>query len=255
MFKGKVAIITGAGSGIGKAVALELAKQGAKVALVNRTESKGEAVLKEITELGGEAIYIQADVTKEVDVTHYMEKTLEKWGTVDILFNNAGVSGTPKPLHLVDIDDFNSVVDTNIRGVFFGMKYMIKLLLKQEKEGVIVNTASQAGIKPIPYLTGYSASKHAVVAMTKTAAFEYANKGIRINALCPGLTTTEMTSIEGDHVPQEKIDMYERAVSKIPSHRSATSEEMAKHALFLMGDESSYMNGVPLLVDGGALLV
>lgn len=254
MNKGKVAVVTGAGSGIGRQVAKQLAEQGVKVVVVNRTASKGEETLKEIKDNGGEGIFVQSDVQKEEDVKNYVKKAEEAYGKIDIFFNNAGYSGEARATHLIELTDFKNVIDTNITGVFLGLKYVIGSMIKNGVKGTIVNTSSQSGVKVIPYLTAYSATKHAVIAMTKTTAYEYAKQGIRVNAVCPGYTMTEMTArLEGTDDPLKR-KMHEEAIASIPMGRSASSEEMAKHVMYLLGDESSYITGHAMVVDGGAVI-
>lgn len=254
MNKGKVAVVTGAGSGIGKQVAKQLAEQGVKVVVVNRTESKGLATLKEIKDNGGEGIFVQADVQKEEDVKNYVKEAEEAYGKIDMFFNNAGYSGLSGLTHLMELTDFKNVIDTNITGVFLGLKYVIGSMLKNGVNGTIVNTSSQSGVKVIPYLTAYSATKHAVISMTKTTAYEYAKQGIRVNAICPGYTMTDMTARLENTDDPIKQKMLEGVMEGIPMGRGASSEEMAKHVLYLLGDESSYITGHAMVVDGGAVI-
>ena len=247
MFDDKVAIITGAGSGIGREVALQLAEQGAKVVVVNRTESKGLETVRLIEENGGKAIFVQADVGVEDAVKNYVDKAISTFGQIDLFFNNAGISGEPKPLHMTKVEEFDDVFNSNVKGVYLGLKYVIEGMLKTGSKGVIVNTSSTTGVRPLGHMGLYSASKHAVRSLTKTTALEYIRQGIRINAVSPGFTMTNMS----DEIDDERMGAF---LQRIPAGRGASVEEMAKAILFLLGDESAYMVGSTLVVDGGSSL-
>ena len=254
MFEGKVAVVTGAGSGIGKAVALNLAEKGAKVVVVNRTESKGLETLQEIHSLGGEGIFVQADVAKEEDVITYINKTEEEYGKIDMLVNNAGVMFMNKRLHEVPADEFKQVYDVNVMGAFYGMKYAIASMLRNGIKGSIVNTSSQSGVRPIPSIGHYSSSKQALIALTKTTAGEYGADGIRINAICPGFTISGMTT--STEAKKQATEMQKKSfdaqLNRIPLQRPATTEEMARHIVYLLSDDASYVTGTTLVADGGA---
>lgn len=243
-FEGKVAIITGAGSGIGKDVALTIAKQGAQVVVVNRSEDKGENTVKEIIAMGGEAIFVQADVTKAEDVQRYVNEAVKAYGRIDLLLNNAGIVGESKPLADYDNDVFDQVINTNIKGVYFGMKYVITEMLKTGG-GAIVNTSSILGTMGCQAQSAYSASKHAIIGLTKTTGTEYGGAGIRVNAVCPGFVETDMAL---NAMPAE---MKQYLLSRTPMKRLATLEDVTNNILFLLSDSAKYINGTAHIIDGG----
>lgn len=242
MFKDKVAIVTGAGGGIGQKVAIRLAEEGAKVVVVNRTESKGLETLQKIKELGGEGIFVQAESTSPEDVRNYVKQTFATYGRIDMLFNNAGMAGDRVPLVQYEDDSFSQIVDVNVKGTFLGMKYVIGAMLQSSTEGVILNTASVLGVTGCGYMSAYSATKHAIIGLTKSAAVEYAGKGIRVNALCPGFVETPMA---------EEVDAANQIASRVPMNRFATTDEVADYALFLLSDKSKYITGTVQIIDGG----
>lgn len=236
----RVAIITGAGSGIGRASSLKLSNQGVIVALVDFDKEGGEETLRLVKEQGGEGMLIQADVSKSKDVRNYVSNIVDTYGRIDVFFNNAGVMGTATPLVDHSEEMFDQIIAVNLKGVFLGLKYVLKVMEKQQS-GVIINTASTAGVKSTPYLGGYSASKHGVVGLTKTSAEEYGPKGIRINAICPGGVLTNMTKDLNMSDPEQNG----------PLKRSASSEEIANVVSFLASDNASFMTGSIVTVDGG----
>ncbi|SOC42719.1 SDR family NAD(P)-dependent oxidoreductase [Ureibacillus acetophenoni] len=236
----RVAIITGAGSGIGRAASLKLSKQGMIVALVDYNSEAGEETLRLVEEQEGKGIFIRADVSNSKDVQNYVSKVKEEFGRIDVFFNNAGVMGSFSPLAELSEEMFDQLLAVNLKGAFLGLKYVLKVM-EEQQSGVIVNTASSAGVQSTPYLSGYSASKHGVVGLTKTAAAEYGQLGIRINAVCPGGVRTNMT---------KDLDMSD-PIQNGPLRRTATPEEIANVVCFLVSDEASYMNGSIVTVDGG----
>lgn len=247
----KIAVVTGAGSGIGRASSLKLAQNGATVVLVDYNKETGEETLKLIKEQGGEGIFFQADVSKSEDVQNYVNKAVEVYGQIDIFFNNAGVIQRFAPFTTVEEAEFDRIMDINVKGVFLGLKYVLKVM-EEQGSGSIINTASTAGIRPEHSVAVYSASKHAVIGLTKGAALEYANKGIRINALCPGGVQTALTAgvadqfAEGGYIPEE--------ISTMRIGRYAEPNELAEMVAFLASDKASYMTGSVVLVDGGLTL-
>lgn len=247
-FQDKVVLITGGTSGIGEASAVLFAKQGAKVVIAGRREQLGEAVVKRITSAGGSAVFVKADVTSEQDVKSLVEQTVDQFGRIDIAFNNAGVEATGMVTDFA-VEDYQKVFDINVLGVFLSMKYEIQQMLKQGG-GVIVNTSSIVGHVAMPGASIYIASKHAVEGATKTAALEYAQQGIRINAVAPGATATDMID---RFAGKEGAESREALAAQHPMNRLATSEEIAAAVAYLASDLASFTNGVSLPVDGGYL--
>jgi NAD(P)-dependent dehydrogenase (short-subunit alcohol dehydrogenase family) len=237
---GKVALITGAASGIGRATALLFAKEGAKVAVADWAPEGGRETVKMIKEAGGEAIFVEADVSQAADAERMVKTTMDRYGRIDILFNNAGTMGTFARTAKVTEENWDLVLGTNLKGVFLGSKYAIPVMLNQGG-GVIVNTASINSFMGAPYLASYGASKGGVIQLTKSVALEYAHKNIRVNCICPGMIRTPMTEYEG--MPDQ--------VDFIPQRRAGQPEDIARAALYLASDDSAYVTASSLVVDGG----
>lgn len=242
----KVALVTGATSGIGKATALALGTAGAKVVFSGRRDSEGEATAAMIRHAGAECLFVHSDVSSEEDVKALVQKTIETYGRLDCAFNNAGIDLPPKSLHEQSIEDFDKLMAINVRGLFLCMKHEIRQMLSQGS-GVIVNTSSVIGLVSFPGISIYSASKHAVMGLTRGAALDYAKQGIRINAINPGLIATEMT----DRFSDELGSTADGLGSMVPMGRMGQAEEIAQAVVFLCSDAASYITGQPLVVDGG----
>ena len=250
-FKDKVALITGAANGIGRATAMAFASHGAKVVLVDRDAAGAKAAAGAIEQKGGKAISVAADVTKAADVAAYVKATIDSYGRIDCFFNNAGIEGKVQPLHEYSEADFDQLFSVNVKGVFLGLKYVIPQMIKQ-KSGAIVNTASVAGLVGSPNMAPYVASKHAVIGITKTVSGEVAPHGIRINAVCPGPVDTRMIhSVTAQISPSESAELAKRYAAAIPLGRFCTADEIASTVLFLSSSYASGITGAQYVVDGG----
>jgi NAD(P)-dependent dehydrogenase (short-subunit alcohol dehydrogenase family) len=250
-FDGKVALITGAGNGIGRATALAFAKGGARIVAVDRDAAAGEATAGVIRQQGGDARFVAADVTRSAEVAAYVKAALDAYGKIDCFFNNAGIEGAWA--HTADYDEaqFDAVINVNVKGVFLGLRHVLPVML-QQKAGAIVNTASVAGLVATPGMPAYVASKHAVIGLTKTASGEVARHGIRVNAVCPGPVDTRMIhSLESMLNPADPASVGRRYQSAIPMGRYVQPEEIAATVLFLCSDAASAITGAQYVVDGG----
>jgi NAD(P)-dependent dehydrogenase (short-subunit alcohol dehydrogenase family) len=248
-FDGKVALVTGGSSGIGRAAALAFAKAGARVAVSARRIDHCEETSDCIEQAGGGAIAIQADVSRASDVENLIARCVDALGRLDYAFNNAGIEGS----HYVKTADYDEkmwdqVITTNLKGVWLCMKYEIPRMLAQGK-GVIVNTSSVAGLTGTTIGCAYDASKHGVVGLTRAAAIEYANQGIRVNAVCPAVIRTPMA----DRLFYWSDELAEKVIAALPMGRVGTPEEVAEAVIWLCSDSASFVTGCALPVDGGAL--
>lgn len=242
MLENKVALVTGGTSGIGRATAIAFGKAGAKVVLSGRRDAEGEKTARLIRETGAECLYIHSDVTNEAEVRASIEKTIATYGRLDCAFNNAGIESPFKPLHEQSIEHFDTIMSINVRGLFLCMKYEIQQMLNQGA-GAIVNSSSTVGLIGYPGNSPYTASKHAVMGLTKSAALDYAKQGIRINAVNPGAIATEMI---------ERLGFTADDVAPIvPIGRIGQATEIARVVVFLCSDAASYITGQPLVIDGG----
>jgi NAD(P)-dependent dehydrogenase (short-subunit alcohol dehydrogenase family) len=245
--KDKVVIVTGAASGIGRATALALAREGARLSLSDVDESGGRKTLEAVQGAGAEAFFLRTDVTDEAQVGSMVTKTVERFGRLDAAFNNAGIENDPKPTTDMTLAVFERVLAVNLRGVFLCMRAEIPAMLRQGK-GSIVNTASVAGLLGAPGLLPYVASKHAVVGMTRTAAAEFTPQGIRVNAVCPGLINTPMLDRLAANLGKDAMAAY---VTMTPIRRLAEPGEVAEAVVWLCSDASSFVTGSAMTVDGG----
>ena len=247
VLEGKVALVTGGGSGIGRATALALAREGAQVVIGNRNVERGEETVSLIREAGGTASFQRTDVVVAAEVEALVEHAVKTCGSLDIAFNNAGIEGDVKPT-LIDHTEanFDLVMDINVKGVWLSMKYEIPQMLKTGS-GAIVNCSSVAGVIGFPGIGIYSASKHAVIGLTKAAALEYSAQGIRINAVNPAVIDTEMVDRLADGMNMKKEDM----TTFHPIGRLGRVEEVAEAVLWLCSDKASFVTGHSMMVDGG----
>lgn len=242
----KVAVITGAASGIGRATALLFAREGARVVVADWDESGGCRIAEEIAEAGGEAVSVRTDVSQAEDVRSLINAAVEGYGRLDVLFNNAGVEGELAPTADCSLENWDSVIGINLKGVFLGMKYAIPHMVSHGG-GTIINNASVAGVVGFAGLPAYCASKGGVIQLTKAAALEYAKAGIRVNAICPGVIATPMV----ERVIGDNKEMKKSFEALEPVGRFGTPEEVARLALFLATEDSSFCTGAPFIVDGG----
>jgi NAD(P)-dependent dehydrogenase (short-subunit alcohol dehydrogenase family) len=252
LLQDKVAIITGAASGIGKASAITFGREGAKVMCADVNADGAEAVARQIADTGGEAASVKVDVVVEADVQRMIQDTVARWGRLDVIYNNAGV-GVGNPVTQVSIEEWDRIIDINLRGVFFGTKYAILEMLKTGG-GAIVNTASDAGLMGTPMLSAYCASKGGVVMFTKATAAEWARMGIRVNCVCPGVIKTPILDpmiMMGKAAGATEEQLWARLGKAHPIGRIGMPEEVAEAVAWLASDRASFVTGVALPVDGG----
>jgi NAD(P)-dependent dehydrogenase (short-subunit alcohol dehydrogenase family) len=242
----KVALVTGGGSGIGRATALAFARTGAKVVVGDVLLESANETSRQIGQLGGESVAFPCDVSKSTDVKTLVEKTVMTYGHLDYAFNNAGIEGSVAPVTDWSEEMWDRVCDINLKGVWLCMKYEIPEMLKQG-HGAIVNTSSISGLVGSPGLSGYTASKHGVVGVTKCVALEYAKAGIRINAICPASIHTPLI----DRVILAHPEMKTFLANVQPIGRMGTAEEVAAVVVWLCSDITSYITGLALAIDGG----
>ena len=243
--KDKVAIVTGGGSGIGREIALLFAGEGARLSVADYVAETGEDTVRRIREGGGEAIFIKADVSQAIDAERIVRQTVEKYGKLDILCNNAGILGRVASVGEAAEENWDRVIAVNLKSVFLCSKYAVGEMMKGGG-GVIINSSSTMGLVGLPGNTAYSASKGGVIQFTKTMALEYASSNIRVNCVCAGWIDTPMNEIL-----DEKILRW--TVRETPMGRLGKPEEVAQAALYLASDESSFVTGTALVVDGGWL--
>ena len=246
LVKDKVALVTGGGSGIGRASALTFAREGAKVVVSDVVVEAGKETVQLIKNADGEAVFIKADVAQVSDVEALIAKAVEAYGRLDCAHNNAGIEGNSAKVADYDEADWDRVIAINLTGVWLCMKYEIPQML-QQGSGAIVNTSSVAGLLGFRTGSAYVASKHGVLGLTKTAALEYAKSGIRVNAVCPGAVDTPMMGRITDHRPHRAAKM----AAGEPVGRMGTPQEIAEAVVWLCSDAASFVTGHPMTVDGG----
>ena len=251
--KDKVALITGSASGMGRASAILFAKEGAKIAVVDINDKGGKETVDLVKEGGGEALFIKTDLTKAIDVQDMIKKTVDKYGKIDILFNNAGIAMSFTPIEEVEEDLWDRIFTINVKTIFWACKYAVPLM-KKKGGGVIINTASIVGVRPRPGLNAYLASKGAAITLTKGLAIELAPHNIRVNCINPVATETPMFPyfIDDSGARDTKFEEAKKKfIEGIPLGRLAAAEDIAHAALFLASDDSSFVTGIGLDVDGG----
>jgi NAD(P)-dependent dehydrogenase (short-subunit alcohol dehydrogenase family) len=247
-FAGKVGIVTGGTSGIGRDAAILFAKEGAKVVVAGRRDVEGSETLGLVRKGGGDGLFVKTDVSKAAEVRALVDKTAEKFGRLDFAFNNAGIEGKWMPIAEQSEEDWDQTIDINLKGVWLCMKYEIQQMLKQGKGGAIVNMSSIAGLMGSAGAATYCASKHGVMGLTKSGALETARAGIRINAICPGVIETPM----GERLFGEP-EMRKYATSLHPLGRFGTPMEVAEAVVWMCSEHASFMTGQWIVLDGGFL--
>lgn len=245
-FSGKVALVTGGASGLGRVSAVALAKEGANVVVSDVAASEGEVTVQLITSAGGQAVFVKADVTKSSEVEAMVQATVKAFGRLDFALNNAGIDGVRARTADYPETVWHQVINLNLTGVFLCLKYELSVMVGQGS-GVIVNMSSVAGVTGFPGHAAYTASKHGVIGLTKTAALDYAKTGIRVNAVCPAYTRTPMLS----RMLEQKPDLEAKLISRIPLRRLGTAEEIAQAAIYLFSDAAAFITGHSLVMDGG----
>lgn len=249
--KGQVAIVTGGSAGIGRATARLFAAEGAKVVVAARRSEKVGTVVGEIVKAGGECLAVPTDVSKRAQVEHLVQATLEHFGRIDILLNNAGVLPLPTPLAQMEEAEWDRVFTVNTKSIYYTVRSVWPMMVEQGG-GVIVNTASVVAFRGTAGLAAYCASKAAIIMLTKSLALEGAPLGIRANCVCPGFIETPMNEWLGSLQPDQELWLNDM-LSRIPLHRPGSADEIARASLFLASADSSYMTGQTVILDGGVL--
>lgn len=244
-FLNKTIFITGASTGIGRSTAVAFAKQGANLALVDVNSEEAMKTLELVQKEDRRAIFIKCDVSKDAEVKRAIAETLKEFKTLDVAFNNAGIEGASSPTAECTEENWDRVIDVNLKGVWLCMKYQIQQMLKQG-QGSIINCSSIAGLVGFTNIPAYAASKHGLLGLTKTAALEYSKNNIRINAICPGVIKTPMI----DRFTQGSVEAEKQFAAAEPMGRLGRPEEIADAVLWLASDKASFVTGHPLVVDG-----
>ncbi|MDT0506816.1 glucose 1-dehydrogenase [Novosphingobium sp. MMS21-SN21R] len=242
-FTGKVAFVTGAAIGIGRATAIAFAREGARVAILDRTEDALQETAEAVRNTGGEVMTIACDVSKPEEVQAAVARTVERFGRLDIAFNNAGVENKAAPVAEIELDEWDRILDINLRGTFVCMKHELAQMVRQGS-GAIVNTSSGAGIRGVAGGAAYSASKHAIIGLTRSAALDYAKQGIRVNAVLPGNIETPMMDRFTNGDIQKAIDLE-------PVGRLGRPEEIAESVLWMCSELGGFVTGAATVIDGG----
>lgn len=248
-FSNTVALITGGAAGIGRATAVAFAREGARVVVADVNSREGDETVRLIRDDGGDAVFVEANVASSVDWHRVIAETIREYGRLDVLFNNAGIEGTSAPIADYSEEDFDRVISVNLKGIWLGMRAAIPQMLKQGK-GTIINTSSILGLVGFAAASAYTASKHAIIGMTKVAALEYSAQGIRVNAVCPAFIKTPMLDRGLGQLPNAQ-EILDQISTLHPVGRMGEPEEVASLVLFLASDDASFISGAAYLVDGG----
>jgi NAD(P)-dependent dehydrogenase (short-subunit alcohol dehydrogenase family) len=243
---GKVALVTGAGSGIGRASAIAFAREGAKVVVSDISAEGGEETVRRIVDAGGEAQFVRADVTNAGEVEALVRQTVERYGRLDCAHNNAGVAGASAATAEAGEEDWDRILGVNLKGVWLSMKHEIRQMVTQ-RSGAIVNASATAGLVGSRRSAAFSAAAHGVLGLTKTAALEYIDAGIRVNAICPGIIRTPMI----ERLTRSNVQAEAAFIARVPAGRMGTPEEIAEAVVWLCSDAASFVTGHAMVADGG----
>jgi NAD(P)-dependent dehydrogenase (short-subunit alcohol dehydrogenase family) len=245
--KDKVVLVTGGSSGIGRATAIACAREGARVVIADVSKAGADETLAAVRDFGADGRFVKTDVTKADQVERLIKETVCVYGRLDCAHNNAGITGPPFLTGQYPVEEWDATIRINLTGIFLCMRYELEQMTAQGK-GAIVNTSSGAGLRGLSYQCAYSASKHAIIGLSRTAAVEYAKKGIRVNVICPGFIDTGLTR----QVVAKKPHLEEKYKSLIPAGRFGNEDEVSESVIWLFSDASSFVTGHTLIIDGGA---